>query len=123
MRKNGRFLLCVVILGLIIISSTLGTAMSCNACPGDIRKADYRQMEQEYVQQVRTFLDDSGYGNSGVMLTYVTDGEGSRIYTVTIHHERLESLSFTEKQEIGKAILALAFEAPDCAFCQEFLVA
>ncbi len=116
MRKNGRFLLCVVILGLIIISSTLGTAMSCNACPGNIRKEDYRRMEQEYVQQVRTFLADSGYGNSGVMLTHVTDGEGSRTYTVTIHHERLQSLSFIEKQEIGKAILALAFKVPDCAF-------
>ncbi len=75
----------------------------------------YRAMEQEYVRQVRSFLQAKGYANSGVTMTEVVDEEGNRSYTVTIHHGKIETLSESEQQVLLAGCGELKFA--DAAMC------
>lgn len=121
MKNTGRFLLVTTALVMVIALSITGTVMSHDGRDLKIQEKYYKEMEQEYVQQIRWFLTDSGYENSGVMLTHVVNEDGSREYTVTIHNEKITALSEKEKEALGESVLKLAFDAPDCNFCQEFL--
>ena len=60
-------------------------------------KEQYRIMEEEFQKEVRMILLEKGCKNAGIMLTYVTDAEGMREYTVTVHHSRLDDM---EEQEM-----------------------
>lgn len=122
MKRRGFFWIMTLLLIGVIAFSITGTAMSHGNRNLEIREEHYRQLEQEYVQEVRKFLAECGYENSGVMLTHVVTEDGSREYTVTVHHRRLDKLTEDERREIGKNILEIAFEVPGCDFLQEFLV-
>ena len=58
-----------------------------------------KQMEQKYVEQVRTVLDKAGYVNSGIMLTKCVDVDGTRTYTLNIHNKKL---SYSSAQGINQ---------------------
>ena len=122
MKKLSRFMIATLFLIGVIVFSVTGTVVSHSNKNLEIQEKYYQEMEREYVQQVRGYLNELGYVNSGVMLTHVVNEDGSRQYTVTVHNERLEKLSQQERREISEAILDIAFEAPDCDFFQEFLV-
>lgn len=121
MKKNRGFILVTVLLILIAAFSITGTVKSQSGNGVKIDTEYYRQMEREYVREIRTYLGELGYENSGVMLTYVTKGGNGREYTVTVHHEKMNALSETEKMRISNEILKMAFDLPDCTFFQEFL--
>ena len=121
MKKNRGFILVTVLLILIAAFSITGTVKSQSGNGVKIDTEYYRQMEREYVREIRTYLGELGYENSGVMLTYVTKGGNGREYTVTVHHEKMNALSETEKMRISNEILKMAFNLPDCTFFQEFL--
>ena len=82
----------------------------------------YQALEQEYVNEIRTYLDEQGFLNSGVMLTRVVDEQGSREYQVTLHHKYLEKLSEEERQAIFKEIEGMAFGADGCIFQIKLMV-
>lgn len=56
----------------------------------------YAAMEEEYVNEIRMILLEKGCKNAGITLTYITDGQGNRNYTLTFHHARLEKLADKE---------------------------
>ena len=122
MKRQGIFWIMTLLLIGVIALSISGTAMSHGNRNLEIEEEYYRQLEQEYVQQVRRYLAECGYENSGVMLTHVVTEDGCREYTVTVHHGRLDKLTEEDRREIGKSILEIAFEVPGCDFLQEFLV-
>ena len=63
-----------------------------------ISKEQYRVMEEEYLDEVRDILLEKGCKNAGITLTYITDAEENRSYTVTVHHTKLEKM---EEQELA----------------------
>ena len=79
----------------------------------------YAPMESEYVSEVRAYLNDSGYVNSGVTLTRTTDEELSRVYTLSIHHRRLEGCSEERREEISEILKSMGFEDDRCVICVE----
>lgn len=82
----------------------------------------YQVLEQEYVSEIRKYLNEQGFKNSGVALTRIVNEQGRRDYQVTLHHEYLEKLSEQEKENIFGEIKALAFEADGCIFRIKLLV-
>ncbi len=121
MKKSKGFVLVTVLLIVITALSITGTVKSQSNVDVKIDAEYYEQMEREYVREIRNYLSEQGYENSGVMLTYVSAGGSARKYTVTIHNEKISKLSQGEKAVIEREILAMAFEAPECTFFQEFL--
>lgn len=103
-----RFGLITVLLILVIAFCTTGTVMGMEKGSVKVDEKYYRQIEQEYVRQVRTYLSDTGYDNSGVALTKVFYEDGSREYTLNIHHKRIEKLTGTEQEQLKEDLIRFA---------------
>ena len=71
---------------------------------------------EEYKEIIRDYLDEEGYSNAGLMLTYVTESDGSRTYFVSLHHKRLDALNKAEAEELKKNIASLSFGDDECFF-------
>lgn len=95
MKRMGLFLAAVLLL-------VLGIGMTAKAASlkdetSGFSREQYRAMEEEYVNEVRLILLEKGCKNAGITLTYISDAEGNREYTVTVHHARMEKM---ENQEL-----------------------
>lgn len=91
----------VTLLLVVVLVCVLGIGITAKAASLkdeniQISKEQYHMLEGEYMDEVRMILLEKGCKNAGVMLTYVTDAEGNREYTVTVHHIRLEEMGSQE---------------------------
>lgn len=115
----------VVITAILVLISGLcisGTVISQEKGRSKVEEKYYRQIEQEYVKEMRAFLAESGYKNSGVTMTYVLTEDGNRRYTVTIHHKKISALDEMCKQQLKEACKKVDFPVENCVFYHEFLV-
>lgn len=120
-RKNlfgGIFTLLLLLLCIFCIS---GTVISQEKGKSKVEEKYYHQMEQAYVKEIRAFLNERGYKNSGVSMTYILEEDGSRDYTVTIHHKRIEKLGEEGREKLLEECRQIEFPAEDCGFCHKFL--
>lgn len=76
----------------------------------------YREREEILVREVRSFLDALGYRNSGVMLTRIVDADGSRSYTLSVHHRELEEPAKEELALLAAGISELEFSGEGISF-------
>lgn len=111
-RRAGSFgfTAATVMLVLVAALSFAGTVM----CMG---KPDYAELEGYYlekeaqlVKDTKAYLNGHGFDNGGVMLTRVVDADGSRTYTVTIHHKRIGRMDETGRERLARELAALVFE-------------
>lgn len=112
-----RFGLITLVVAAVFAMMTGGTVFGRN---GDIRAIDnpyYRELEREFVKEVRDTLQDYGYSDSGVMMTRVTDATGRREYTVSIHNSRLDYADLNIRKDILKKIRSLEFDHTKSSFC------
>ena len=103
-----RFVWFTVLLVLITVFCTTGTVMGMEKENVKVDAKFYRQMEQDYVSQVREYLNDEGYNNSGVALTKVYYEDGDREYTLNVHHKRIEKLTSAEREQLRQQLLNFA---------------
>lgn len=110
---------------LVIISALCisGTVISQEKGKSRVEENYYHQIEREYVKAMRTYLADAGYKNSGVTMTYVLAEDGSRQYTVTIHHKKITALGEQQKQQLKQNCQKVDYPVEDCIFYHEFLEA
>lgn len=73
------------------------TAHSMEKDNADNMKGYYQAMEKEYISHVKSELMKNGYSNAGVMLTNVSYSDGSRLYTLTVNHKKIETDEEMEK--------------------------
>ncbi len=76
----------------------------------------YQILEKEYVKEIRGFLAEQGYENSGVNLTMVEDGNGNRSYSVEVYHKGICKLSMEEQEKLFATVEAMAFDVVGCQF-------
>ena len=74
------------------------------------KEEHYAALEQQYVEDVREYLNKTGYPDSGVMCNRVTYEDGRREYTVFLHHRRLAGLAEEEKEALVQELLQKAME-------------
>ena len=72
----------------------------------------YSRLADEYKADLREYLEDAGYENAGITLTYVSLKDGARTYTALIHHRRLSGLEkaqadilSAELEETGRCVM------------------
>ena len=70
----------------------------------DISNEYYKAIEQSYVDEVRTKLNDRGFANAGISLTKVVDESGAFEYTVSIHHRRIDRMDEYQREELSDII-------------------
>ena len=121
MKKNITTVIFTLVLVVIAAFFISGTAVSQEKGKSRVDAAHYRQIEQAYVKEVRNFLGEQGYKNSGVTMTYKLTKDENRTYTVTIHHKKISALDETEKKRLKYACGEIDFPVEDCLIYHEFL--
>lgn len=124
-RKAGsfRFWAATVILVSVAVLSFAGTVMCRTNLSSEELDGYYREKEERLVKDTRAYLNRSGFDNSGVMLTRVVDGSGSRMYTVTVHHREIDRMEEAEREALAQELAAFAFEDDSSTFYYKFLFA
>lgn len=110
-----------VLLVLIIAFCISGTVIGQNK--GDARAEEqyYQAAEQAYIKEIRNLLEEKGYSNSGVTMNRVIEEDGTREYTVTIHHRRISCLSDEQKNALVTECQSIDFSVENCSIFHEFL--
>lgn len=116
MKKTIGYIGVTVLLVLVIAFSMAGVAKCQSVEDIKLTESYFTQLEQEYVKQVREYLTEEGFVNSGVMLTRTIYEDGSRECLVTIHHSRFDGLTSQQKEELICALLEKAFKEGQCSF-------
>lgn len=86
-------------------------------------EAYYREQEIEMVREIRAYLNQAGFRDSGVSLTRVVEEDGSHRYTLTVHHDRIDGMDGEARESLKEELSAFDFRAENCSFCHEFLIA
>ncbi len=116
------FMAATILLMLSAAVFFAGTAV-CRADSGRAQlERDYRERESRMVREIREYLSEQGFQNSGVALTRVVEENGRREYTVTVHHREIDRMTGEEREELARRLSAIGFEDENSSFCHEFLL-
>lgn len=120
MRRNLGFVFLTAFLVLVTGCSAGGAAL-CQA-KGTVRVSEghYAGLEEAYVKEVRQLFEEAGLPDAGVMLTHVRESDGTRIYTLLVHHRNYFCLEEEARESLSAAVDACSFESEQCIFVQEF---
>ena len=88
----------------------------------ELNEKYYSVLENAMKENVKDYLNNNGYTNSGIMITHSVDGEGYRKYTVTVHHGRIDRMEESERSELSRKLSEFDFEADNCGFEHKFLL-
>ena len=118
--SNVAFYVVTVVLILIIVLCVGGTARSESR--DEAQRVENRVQEQQLLMDVRQYLKNNGYTNSGVTLTYVTDADGDPEYTFTIHHKRINHMSEEEREAFGAELMQACNASGSYSISYEYLL-
>ena len=118
--SNVAFYVVTVVLILIIVLCVGGTARSESR--DEAQRVENRVQEQQLLTDVRQYLKDNGYANSGVTLTYVTDADGDPEYTFTIHHKRINDMSEEEREAFSAELMQACNASGNYSITYEYLL-
>lgn len=124
MRKNAGslgFWAATILLVLVAAFFVTATVMSRTSLSRAELEGYYREKEEQFVRDARKYLNAQGYQNSGIMLTRVVEADGSRVYTVTLHHGDFDRLEEAEREALVRELAELEFADENAVFCHKFL--
>lgn len=115
--RNRGFWLATVLLIMVSVFSFAGTVMSRTDFDAAEMEGYYREQEKNLERQVRAYFEGKGFENSGIMLTRVVDTDGSREYTIRVHHRELSGMSEEECGRLEEELQKLNFQDENSSFC------
>lgn len=125
MRRFGSMWFMVVSVMLVLSTAFCigGTVMSRSSAAATFEEMEnyYRPKEIAVVEATREFLSDAGYRNCGITMNHVVDTDGSREYTLMMHHSKFDQLDEAEKYELVSSLAELTFEDEQCSFEHLFI--
>ena len=109
-------------LGLVLVMALCcrGVVLSRTNVSAQELEGYYQVLEEGMVEDARQMLSARGFANSGVMLTRMIDESGSRQYTLTVHHGRINKMSEEDRQILMAELEQIAFEDENCVFFHKF---
>ncbi len=120
-KKNTAAGIMIALLALTTAFSILGIVHSRNRERSAATEQYYHTARQEYIQEIKNYLEEKGYADSGITMNYVTDGDGNVEYTVTIHHRKIDKLNEEEKTHLAEECKELKTCAEPYFFSVVFL--
>ena len=100
---------CVVVLGVMILVLCFGvTACARNRMMREERQKEYLAKKEVVVREIRDYLGEQGYQNSGITLTRREYGENEEEYRLLVHHGRMEHLSEEELDMLAETLAGYA---------------
>lgn len=116
MKRFGIYFVLISLLGVLVFS------ISGKAAGDASVKSEqyYRELEKQYVENVKDYLSENGLENSGVMLTKVICDSRTREYTLSVHNKRITFLTKEQKEELLQTLKDLEFVEEGCTFSHVF---
>lgn len=116
------FLLITLLLILISAFCMAGTVKSRTTFADAELEQYFKQKEKELVTEIRAYLNDSGFQNSGITLTRVIDEVGERTYTMTIHHGKIDAMTETDRLLLAAELADHGTKPEHCNLEYSFLL-
>lgn len=120
--SRGGFAAAVLVLTLFVCCCCAGTVMSRTDLSVQELEGYYKEKEEGLVKAAKTFLNGEGFVHSGVMLTRVVDIDGTREYTLTVHHGKIDKLDEESRLLLMEELEKIVFEDTNCMFRHVFLI-
>ncbi len=126
--KNTTFAIITAILVCIIAFCIAGTVKGQESGTNAEMEAYYRELEGQLLEDMKAYLSQEGFYNSGVTLNRIVDAEGNREYTFTIHHSRIDKMSDADRHNLAfelstRKVSALSTDVfANCTFHYDFLI-
>ena len=115
MRGKG-FYIATLALILLIVFCVRGTVFSRENDERQQRNRYYAALEEEYLEETRALLHEAGLTDCGVNLRWVSCGDGSREYTVSLHHDRLARMPEADREALRERLSEADFHGDMCHF-------
>lgn len=101
---NRGFGVITVLLTLTIAFCVSGTVL-CRERSGWAQENErYAALEADFLVRTRAILEDEGYRDSGVTITWTREGGGERSYFVEIHHRGIRRLGEDERESLTRSL-------------------
>lgn len=101
--KRG-FGMMTALLTLTIAFCVGGTVMSKERIDYTQENKKYAALEEDFLARTRAILEDEGYCDSGVTITWTRESGGARSYLVEIHHRGIGRLGDDERERLTESL-------------------
>ena len=101
-----------MITALLVFSAAFcvsGTVMCKEKQKCSRENAKYALLEDTFKESARRTLEEQGYYNSGLTVTWTREGGGRRSYRVEVHHRRIQELEAGEQAQLTEILLCEDF--------------
>ena len=122
LKRTGFYVAVAVLLAITAAFCISATAISQSRVPNEAMIAYEKEQMQQYSKELRTYLTELGYNNSGVTLTRTTQSDGSKFYTAKIHHTRIDKMDEYQREELLALLATISVSEPQVTVYHEFLV-
>lgn len=95
-----------------------GTVMSKERSDYSQENERYALLEDAFAERAKGILEERGYRDSGVTITWTRENGGERSYRVEIHHRGIRSLCDDEKERLTEALRCEEF----CSEVEELFI-
>ena len=112
-RRNTKSIVLIVVALVIAVVTFITTSITVTSCKkgaASDNAAYYHQLEQAYVNEASKVMNEQGYFDAGITMTRRMNEAGDRIYTVKVHHNRLNNASFEKTNELMELLSNIPFE-------------
>ena len=110
------FIAATVILILAAAFAIGGTVMSRERKTEERHNGSYAALEEVYLDDMRQALEDGGFHDCGINIRWVCNTDGSREYTVQLHHRKFARMSDEEIADVEAVLSGTEFEDEMCSF-------
>ena len=114
------YMISIIVMSVFFSIATL-TVSGQGECDIAMEREYYEALEDAYTLRMRTLLSDKGYHNAGITMTKIYEADGSREYTVQIHHRKIDRLSEGERILLQNELNAICFGDERCQVLHKFL--
>lgn len=118
--SNVAFYSTTVVLILIIVLCIGATVKSESR--DETQRMENRIQERQLMSNMKQYLNENGYRNSGVTLTYAVEEDGSCDYTFTIHHKKINNMSETERETLSAELAQVCNAGGNYSVSYEYLL-
>lgn len=101
---------------LVIIFCVKGTVTSRESEERGKKNRYYAVLEQEYRDRTRQLLEEQGLRDCGINIRWVANVDGSREYTILLHHKKLNRMTEEEKSVLTDMLAEMEFKDEACSF-------
>lgn len=101
-----------MITALLVLSAVFcvsGTVMGKEKQDYSQENEKYALLEDTFKESARRTLEELGYHNSGLTVTWTREGDGRRSYRVEVHHRRIQELEAGEQAQLTEILLCEDF--------------